>query len=77
MVVLLLVAVTLHVHVNELSVSLIANATLFFAVSSLVLWFATSLIVGLSLSGVTVRTKVSTQVNAPSLTVNVTVLVPF
>jgi len=46
-------------------------------VSSFVDWLVTSLIVGVSLSEVTVRTNVSCAEAVPSVTVNVTTLVPF
>jgi hypothetical protein len=47
------------------------------AVSSFVDWAAMSLIVGASLTAVTVNTNVSVAVNVPSLTVTVIVAVPF
>jgi hypothetical protein len=47
------------------------------AVSSFVVWAAISLIVGASLTAVTVNTNVSVAVNVPSLTVTVIVAVPF
>lgn len=59
------------------STSLMVTATLFFGVSSLVVWSATLLMVGASFTAVTVKTKLSCADNEPSLTVSVTVLVPF
>jgi hypothetical protein len=47
------------------------------AVSSFVDWFAISLIVGASLTAVTVSTNVSVAVKVPSLTVTVIVVVPL
>ena len=47
------------------------------AVSSLVTWLATSLIVGTSLTPPTVKTKVSVELAVPSLTVSVIVALPL
>ena len=57
------------------SPSVTANAPV--AVSSLVCWFATSLIVGASFTAPTVNTNVSVELAVPSLTVSVIVALPL
>ena len=59
------------------SISAIVMVVPFRAVSSFVDLSVTSAIVGASLTGFTVKTKVSVLFNAPSVTVKVTVAVPF
>ena len=70
------VAVTIRLAA-AVSTSPTVTASAPVAVSSVVVWSATSLIVGGSLTAVTVRTKVSLVVAVPSSTVTVIVAVPL
>ena len=66
-----------ELQVNVESTSAIVMVVPFRGVSSFVDLSVTSAIVGVSLTGFTVRTKVSVLFNVPSVTVKVTVADPF